>query len=147
MIADTLNNIALYRGIHKNLDTAIDFLLQNDVTALEDGRREIDGDNVFINVMSPEFKPESSWEAHRRYADIQIALKDGESIEWLPLERVDEWGDYLPERDIQISNSAVSGVRYTLRPLDFGLYFPKDAHKPGLGTAKGRKAVVKVRID
>ncbi len=147
MIADTLNNIGLYRGIHPNLDTAIRFLLSTDIAALADGRHDIDGDRVFINIMSPEFKPENGWEAHRRYADIQIALQEGESIEWLPLERVDAWEDYIPERDIQLSRSAASGMRHTLRPLDFGLYFPRDAHKPGLGHTKGRKAVVKVRID
>lgn len=147
MIADTLGNISLYLGIHPNLDTAIRYLMQQDVALLPDGRLDIDGDRVFVNVMSPVFQPQNNWEAHRLYADIQIALAEGETIEWLSLDRVDGWSDYNEERDIQLSASPVKGTSYTLRPYDFGLYFPCDAHKPGLGSAKGRKAVVKVRVD
>lgn len=147
MIADRLDHIYLYRGIHPNLDTAIDFLVKNDLTRFKDGRYEIDGDRVFVNILSPQLKNENSWEAHSQYADIQIALMDGESIEWLPVDRVDRWGSYIPERDIKLSSSTASGVRYTLKAMDFGVYFPQDAHKPSLGYGKGRKAVVKVRID
>ena len=88
MITDTLKNISLYRGISQRIGTAIDFIEKTDLHALADGRHVVDGENVFVNVMSPAFKEQNTWEAHRNYIDIQIALKDGETIEWLPLEAV-----------------------------------------------------------
>lgn len=147
MIADTLKNIALYRGLSRNMDTAIDFLLKTDLNALPDGRHEVDGDKVFVNVMAVSFRAQNRFEAHRRYIDIQIALGEGESIEWLPYERVTRWEEYAADRDYQGGQSDVPGMAYTLRPMDFAVYFPRDAHKPGLGEGTGRKAVVKVRVD
>ena len=51
MICDTLQHLGRYRGLHPNLDTAIDYLLTHDLTALPLGRTEVDGDKVFINLM------------------------------------------------------------------------------------------------
>ena len=147
MIADSLKNIGLYKGLSKNLDTAIDYLNKTDLLALADGKHIIDGDKVYIMVQSPEFKPENGWEAHRRYIDIQIALKDGETIEWLALDRVSGWSEYDEQGDYVASKDPVKGI--ALQPLrgDFSLFFPQDAHKPGLGNGQGHKAVVKVRVE
>ena len=51
MICDTLQHLVRYRGLHPNLDTAIDYLLTHDLAALPLGRTEVDGDKVFINLM------------------------------------------------------------------------------------------------
>ena len=51
MICDTLQHLGRYRGLHPNLDTAIDYLLTHDLAALPLGRTEVDGDKVFINLM------------------------------------------------------------------------------------------------
>ena len=37
MIFDQLENLVRYRGIHKNIDTAIDYLLSHDVSNLNSG--------------------------------------------------------------------------------------------------------------
>ena len=50
MICDTLEHLTLYQGFHKNLDTAITFLMACDLNTLPLGRTEVDGDTVFINV-------------------------------------------------------------------------------------------------
>ena len=52
MITDTLANLARYRGLHKNLDTAIDWLASHDVSALPNGRTVIDGEAVFVMLSS-----------------------------------------------------------------------------------------------
>ena len=38
MICDTLEHLARYKGLHPNLDTAIDYLLTHDLSALPNGR-------------------------------------------------------------------------------------------------------------
>ena len=51
MVTDSLQNLEQYRGLHKNMDTVIDFLKKCDLTALPDGKTVIDGERVFVNVM------------------------------------------------------------------------------------------------
>ena len=82
MIYDMLANVQKYRGISKNLDTAIDFLVKTDLSALPLGRTEIDGDNVFANVMEAQAKPveELHFEIHKKYMDIQIDIEGTELI-------------------------------------------------------------------
>ena len=38
MICDSLEHLDRYRGLHPNLDTAIDYLQTHDLAALPDGR-------------------------------------------------------------------------------------------------------------
>lgn len=80
MICDTLEHLSLYQGFHKNLDTAITFLTACDLNTLPLGRTEVDGENVFINVMDADLQPMegSHPEYHRLYADLQIDLTGGE---------------------------------------------------------------------
>lgn len=146
MITDTLKNISQYRGISQRIDTAIDFIEKTDLHALADGRHVVDGENVFVNVMSPTFKEQNTWEAHRNYIDIQIALKDGETIEWLPLEAVPGWSAYDEKGDCMLSHDQNPCMAIAMQEGQFALFFPRDAHKPGLGSVQGHKAVVKVRV-
>lgn len=76
MIYDTLEKLTMYKGIHPNLDTAIDFLTTHDLDKLPNGRQDVDGDDVFVKVMDAEYQTADSapFEAHRLYADIQISL-------------------------------------------------------------------------
>ena len=80
MICDTLAHLGRYKGLHKNLDTAIDYLLSHDLSQLPLGRTEVEGEEVFINVMEAQLKPaeDSCPEYHRRYADLQLDLTGGE---------------------------------------------------------------------
>ena len=51
MICDALEHLNRYRGLHRNLDTAIDYLtayhVAHDLNDLPLGRTEVDGENVF----------------------------------------------------------------------------------------------------
>ena len=74
MICDTLQHLGRYRGLHPNLDTAIDYLLAHDLAALPLGRTEVDGDKVFINLMDATLHPDAGYhpEYHKLYADLQV---------------------------------------------------------------------------
>ena len=83
MICDALEHLNRYRGLHRNLDTAIDYLaayhVAHDLSDLPLGRTEVDGENVFINVMEADLSPDSTrLEYHKKYADLQIDLTGGE---------------------------------------------------------------------
>ena len=51
MITDSILRLGQYRGLYKNLDTAIDFLAGCNLNELPDGTTQIDGSRVFVNVM------------------------------------------------------------------------------------------------
>ncbi len=75
MIVDSFDYIACYKGLHPNLDKAIDWLNSHTLDALENGKTIIDGENVFVNVMDADLRDAdgAAFEYHRRYADRQRA--------------------------------------------------------------------------
>ena len=56
MIVDSFDYIMKYKGLHPNLDTAIDWLNSHTLDALENGKTLIDGDKVFVNVMDADLR-------------------------------------------------------------------------------------------
>ena len=80
MVTDNLENLEQYRGLHKNMDTVIDFLKKCDLAALPDGKTVIDGERVFVNVMEADLREAEGveYEYHKRYADLQIDISGSE---------------------------------------------------------------------
>ena len=148
MICDTLDQLHLYKGFHKNLDTAIEFLAAHPLDTLPLGRTEVDGDEVFINVMDADLKPHtgSHAEYHRLYADLQIDLTGGEGWGYATAPG-EEVGTFTGDIGFQNSPDAVTG---SLGEGRFVLFFPGELHKPGVARpecTKVRKAVVKIRME
>ena len=148
MICDTLEHLARYNGLHPNLDTAIDYLLTHDLSALPNGRTEVDGDEVFINVMDADLRDAdgAAFEYHRRYADLQIDLTGGEGwgYETAPGTEVEPYQPDIGKKD---SEDAVFGA---LGEGRFVLFFPGELHRPGVempGCDRVRKAVVKIKME
>ena len=56
MVMDSLSHITRYKGLHPNLDTAIEWLSRYTPTELESGRNAIDGDRVFLSIMNAELR-------------------------------------------------------------------------------------------
>ena len=131
MIVDTLQNIGRYRGLHPNLDTAIRWLADHDITALPNGRTGVDGDRVFIHVMD---------------ADLQIDLTGGEHWGWA--DDAAPEGDFAPEKDFGLltGSEQAGGV---LGGERFVLFLPGEPHKPSSiqdNCTHLRKAVVKIEM-
>ena len=148
MICDTLEHLTLYQGFHKNLDTAITFLMACDLNTLPLGRTEVDGENVFIHVMEADLKPGegANPEYHRRYADLQIDITGGEGWGYATAPG-EEVGTFTGDIGFQNSPDAVTG---SLGEGRFVLFFPGELHKPGVARpecTKVRKAVVKIRME
>ena len=49
MIIGKLSDLYRYKGIAKNIDTAINFIETHNLLDLPKGKTIVDGDNVFIN--------------------------------------------------------------------------------------------------
>ena len=147
MIAGTKNDLKRYRGIDERIDRCIDYILSHDLSSLPLGRTDID-DDIYISTSANEMGDESSkrWEAHEHHLDLQYGLADGEKIAYLPISEVAGFGDLL-KGDIRFSDDPVKGALIPLNKDSFVLLFPEDAHKPGIGSGKGHKAVFKISCD
>jgi YhcH/YjgK/YiaL family protein len=148
MIFDTLDNHARYAGLGHNLPAALKFLLENDLTSLPIGRTDIDGDNLYALVQEYATKPaeQGLWEVHRKYIDVQYMVSGTERMGFANL-RTMQLGEYVPEKDFQPMRGTGSSVDVFAGA--FVIFFPNDAHMPGLQTDQPetiRKVVLKVKI-
>ena len=148
MIYDTLAHAQQYKGISPNLDKALDFLCASDLSALPDGRQEIDGERVFANIMSyTTLADNPTPENHKKYVDLFYLLEGEEEVGVLPLEEVGELTEARPEYDVWLHRGDT--VRFPLGGGRFAVLFPGDAHAPSIGPrgpAPARKCVVKVKV-
>ena len=80
MIKDKLTNADTYYGISERLKQGFEWLKNNDLLNIPDGRYLIDGEKIFANVQSYITKDDAPYEAHRRYADIQYMIKGLEKV-------------------------------------------------------------------
>lgn len=140
-----------YRGIHPNLDLALEHITPEFLASLRDNQRvELKGDLVYCTRFTYETIPqeESFFEAHRRYLDIHIMVEGEERVdvnrpEDLTLTEAQEGNDFYAYQG-ESWHSAV------LRPGAFLVVFPGDAHRIKVqvdGPKTVSKAVFKVCID
>lgn len=146
MIYDKIEGLQKYKGISKNLDRAIEFIENTDLNTLPDGRTEIDGSRVFVNVMEAEAKGEEDlgFEIHKKYMDIQIDLKGTEAVA-LSME-ASVSADYREETDFG-TVSAQKDVFCVLGEGRFIICMTGEPHMPGIAAADSRylkKCVFKV---
>ncbi|MBQ9449373.1 MAG: YhcH/YjgK/YiaL family protein [Acholeplasmatales bacterium] len=153
MIVGKLSDLYRYKGISKNIDTAIDFILNNDLMALPKGKTVVDGDNVYINRDTYVARPleECFFENHENYIDIQIVLKGHEIIGYTHITNPDlhVTTPYNPDKDVTKYNYNPKGALMMDVSEGFVLVYTEDAH---LAKCKANdeiveKAVVKVKIE
>ena len=150
MILDNLCNFEMYRCLGEHFATAVDYVREHDLKELPLGRTYIDGDNVFAIVSEKELtQVPQVWEAHRKYADIQLILEGHEVIGWYPRHLLEQPLEFPTEKD----NAAVQGLTGMMAELsagDFMIAFPQDIHLPNCPSEKGshsQKVILKIRLD
>lgn len=134
MICDTLQHLTRYKGLCKNLDTAIDYLLTHDPASLPLGRTEVDGEEVFINTMDATLHSDDGYhpEYHKKYADLQLDITGSEG--WgFTTNPGREIGDFTGDCGFQDSASVVTGA---LGEGRFVLFFPHRAAQTRPCTAR-----------
>lgn len=146
MIYDTLAHIHRYEGMHPGVMQGLRFLAETDFSQLPDGRVDIDGENVFANLMTCQTKESNDTpEAHRRYIDIQYLIEGEELVAVGPLEMMNEEAEARPDGDIWFYHGPLCPV--AIGKGRFVVVFPEDAHAPSIAVgqpAPVRKCVVKV---
>jgi YhcH/YjgK/YiaL family protein len=149
MIIDKIENAKLYYGISERLEKGLRFLEETNLDALELGRHQIYGDEIFILVQEYETKniEDASYEAHRKYIDIQYITKGIERMDYCPLNELNLVKEYDEAKDIIRLEGKGSPI--FAGEKSFCIFFPNDGHMPGLKVeekSKVRKIVVKVLV-
>ena len=138
-----------YRGIHPNLDLALEHIRPEFLSRVGGQRVELRGSDVYATRFTYETVPEeeSFFEAHKKYLDIHIMVEGSEGVEIAPpaelaeFERV-EANDFYAYRGL-------AHHKLTLSPGDFLVVFPNDAHRIKMCLEQPEtvsKVVFKVRI-
>lgn len=133
-------------------DMAFKFLKTNDLSKLELKRYDIDGENLYAMVSEYLSKNEetTNFEAHRKYIDIQYVISGKEIMNIAPLTTKKEVvTPYDMTKDIEfLTVDKIS--KFSATPSNFFIFFPTDAHRPGLKdgvNSNVRKIVIKVKVD
>jgi len=151
MISDTIENRELYLSLSPLIKAGLDYLGTTNFSVLDEGRYDIDGDNVFALVQEYQTIPkeEAKWECHRNYIDIQFIVEGIEQIGFGSTDKMEVMTEYNPEMDIAFLKG--EGDYATLTKGCFGVFFPPDAHKPkvtpGKDSGQVKKVVVKIKVS
>lgn len=149
MILDKLENGHKYDSLNPRFKAAFDFLLNNDLLALEAGKIQLDGTDLVVNVNNFEGKAEENcrMESHQNFIDIQLPVSADEFMGWkarTELKRITT--PYNPEKDVEFYADAASSL-FVVPAGHFAIFFPEDGHQPGIAPGKKyRKIIVKVRV-
>jgi YhcH/YjgK/YiaL family protein len=149
MILDSLDHRDCYKdipGLKDILDAIASIHKENMLTE----KLVIDGENSFINPVSFTTKnlSETRFEAHRKYADIHCVIEGTEEIIVSDIRNVKEIESFSLERDIGFYQGD-NGTICILKPGDFLVCFPQDAHRVAIAPGNPSpitKVVGKLRV-
>ena len=148
MIVDKTDNLKLYTHLGSKFQKAFTFITDPELMLLDNGKYEIDRDNVFALVSEYKTKDEidGKLEAHRKYIDIQFVAKGTELIGYAPFRNQEIISEYDEEKDLILFAGEKSFIK--MEKGMFALFFPNELHMPGIKSLirdDVRKIVVKVK--
>lgn len=146
MVIDKLENLEQYVSLNPLFAQALGYLRSTDLNAHENGKVSLVEGKLTVNFSQtkPKQKGEARLETHDAFIDIQIPLSGTEVIGYTPRAELPET-PYDAEDDISFyeGNAATYLV---VRPGMFAIFFPQDAHAPGISPDGVRKIIVKARV-
>lgn len=133
-----------------SLNKALDFMASITTENFPDIPVPLDGDRLFINVSDTVTRPENAclFEAHRRYIDVHVVVEGCETIIVQNIDALQIRTPYSEENDCALLTGE-GGVAVTLRPGDFLVCYPQDAHKVGIAPhqpAPLKKMIAKILL-
>lgn len=151
MMSDELRSLPS-AGLHPVLQQALTLAVAANPQEKTPGRYELQGDNIFMNVMqfatqSPEQKKA---ELHREYIDIQVLLSGEERILFGMTDSARQCEEMHVEDDYQLCSLIADEQAMVLKPGRFVIFMPGEPHKPGCVVQAPmdiKKVVIKVRAS
>jgi YhcH/YjgK/YiaL family protein len=132
------------------LEMALAFLARADLATLPLGRHDLE-DGLFANVQEYVSTPpgEKNFEAHRAYFDVQFVVAGQELIQVAPLATCEAVTPFDEVNDYALYTCDAPLTTLVMRPGDWCVLGPEEAHKPGCALGEPtlmRKVVVKVPL-
>ena len=153
MIASYIGSDELSRltSVHPLIKTAISEMIRLKSEGAADGKYVIDGDDLFINLMTYENHIESEclFEAHRNYIDIQMLLAGEEVIGFTDRESLKLTTPYTANDYELFAMTDKPYDRVILRGDRLVIILPPEPHAPGIAIDKPqrvRKMVAKIKM-
>ncbi len=150
MIIDSLSSASRYKSLHPHFAKAFEYLNNTDLSTLEDGKFDIDGDNI-RGIMSSKngmsaAESIAKFECHNKHIDIQVCIKGHETFGWKPRPNcVAQKGEYNAEKDVLFFDDAPD-TYFSLTDMQFVIFYPEDVHAPMIGEGQIKKLVLKIKL-
>lgn len=147
MIIDKIENLKNYAQVNPLFPKVVEFIQQHDLNALEPGKYEIEGKDLFVNIqMAKGRTPEAAViETHNKMIDIQIPLSDAETFGYSQRDLLPD-AEYNEEKDITKIPDMAADSYLTCQPGMMAIFFPQDGHAPCIaGVPEIKKAIFKVK--
>ena len=150
MILAHIEDSERYYSLHPLFKQLFDYVKTHDLSQVPAERITLDGERLFINVADASLKSpeEQVLEVHRRYIDVHFPLSSNEVMGWSPLQGLQtESVNPFNEEDDYAVYAETAQTYLTIRPGEFVIVWPEDAHAPIIGEGTLRKLIAKVLID
>lgn len=129
---------------------AMDYIKSHDLNKMENGRHQIDGDDLYLNIVDSRMKTveEARYEVHDKYIDVQVPLSREESFGVKPRPACKEpAGDFDVVKDIMFFKDPICKENVVAVPAGEAITFaPDTAHAPLIGEGEIHKAIFKVKV-
>lgn len=152
MIYDSAKNIAQYSALNADLESVVRAALDYAGKHFSAGHVAVDGERVYLNLASYQTHDASSAaaEAHKAYVDVMVMLDGVETVYVQHAEQLKEITQpYNSDTDALLGKLSEQATAVILRPGDFLILFPQDAHMPGCHAhepSSVKKVIGKIRI-
>lgn len=127
MIVDKIDNILFYKSMVNNLESGINAI--KEIKVLEEGKYTFDGGYFMIQKGDTKPMQEGTFEAHRKYVDVQIVVEGSEEIAWADISELKTVKSYDSEKDVERLDGDKSYNMLISKGM-FYIVFPHDGHKP-----------------
>ncbi|MGB9642438.1 MAG: YhcH/YjgK/YiaL family protein [Candidatus Ratteibacteria bacterium] len=147
MIIDKIDNCHVYKNLGKRFAQAFEFLELSDCKTLPAGKYEISGNRVFALVQDYYTLSEDklTWEAHRKYVDLQYIVKGIEIMGYSNVENMEPVSEYIEQDDYILFKG--KGIYFPVAEKCFTIFFPHDCHRVRIkagDSCQVRKIVIKI---
>lgn len=149
MIFDTLKNKDQYINAHPLFYKAFEYIEAYLNHPIESGVYEIEGKDLFVKIQDYDTRTEGYLEVHKHYIDIQYMVEGTERVEYSLLDGLIPINVYDEGEDVQFLEDGKERFQFLLKPGNFAIFYPNDAHKPSMCIDKpvsAKKLVCKVRV-
>lgn len=145
MIITKIEDLKKYENVNENFKTVVENTEKYSDKSLEKGKYVIN-EKVFAVVNSydsAEPKPDF-FENHRKYIDIQYVVSGSERIFTADAGKLTCSKEYDSENDFELFKTPDEYSVLTVSPGDVAVFFPGEAHLPGVAKTSGAEKICKV---